>query len=118
MTIERRRHPRVKLIKWPARILVEEETIDGITRNISISGAFIYYSRPHGHDLPLRTHEQVGLVLEARDPKPLRISAAVAWSDILGSDERDTLLGVGLQFSDISPEDQQFLSDFVAKHSN
>ena len=117
MGIERRAQPRLKLIKWSGKILTEQKSIDGITRNISANGAFIYYDRPHGEDLPLRQQERVGLILEAPDRPSLYIFAEVVWSDILSSDERNTLLGAGFRFIDISSEDRQFLSNFVAKHS-
>ena len=117
MGIEKRAHPRLKLIKWPGKILTEHASIEGITRNISANGAFIYYDRPHGEDLPLRQQERLGLILEAPDRPPLYIFAEVVWSDFLSSDEKNTLLGVGFRFIDISSEDRQFLSNFVAKYS-
>jgi c-di-GMP-binding flagellar brake protein YcgR len=117
MRVDKRVDPRVKLIKWPGKILAEEKSIDGIIRNISVSGAFIYYDKPHGEDLPLSPKERVGLILEAPDQPSLYIFAEVVWSDILSSDERNTLLGAGFRFINISSKDRQFLSNFVAKSS-
>ena len=112
---DKRAHPRVKLIKWPAKVLIEDETIEAVTRNISVTGAFLYYIQSHGYDLPFRSDEQVGLILEPPGRAPLRICAEVVWSDVLNSDEKTTVLGAGLRFTDVSYEDRQFLHDFIAK---
>jgi c-di-GMP-binding flagellar brake protein YcgR len=116
--IDRRSGKRVKLIKWPANILIKDKSIDGITRNISVHGAFIYYFQPHGNNLPLQLHEVVDLIIEATGVAPLFISAEVIWSHTLSSDEKNTLFGVGLRFIEVAEKDRQFLQDFVTVHSD
>lgn len=116
--IDRRSGKRVKLIKWPANILIKDKSIDGITRNISVHGAFIYYFQPHGNNLPLQLHEVVDLIIEATGVAPLFISAEVIWSHTLSSDEKNTLFGVGLRFIEVPEKDRQFLQDFVTVHSD
>ena len=116
--IDRRSGKRVKLIKWPANILIKDKSIDGITRNISVRGAFIYYFQPHGNNLPLQLHEVVDLIIEATGVAPLFISAEVIWSHTLSSDEKNTLFGVGLRFIEVAEKDRQFLQDFVTVHSD
>jgi hypothetical protein len=34
--IDRRSNKRVKLIKWPAKVLIKDKSIDGIVRNIDM----------------------------------------------------------------------------------
>jgi c-di-GMP-binding flagellar brake protein YcgR len=116
--IDRRSGKRVKLIKWPAKVLIKDKSIDGITRNISVHGAFIYYFQPHGNNLPLQLHKVVDLIIEVPGVAPLFICAEVIWSNILSSDARNTLLGVGLRFIEVPEKDRQFLHDFVTVHTD
>ncbi|NIQ92160.1 MAG: PilZ domain-containing protein [Deltaproteobacteria bacterium] len=116
--IDRRSNKRVKLIKWPAKVLIKDKSIDGILRNISVNGAFIYYSEPHGKNLPLKLHKVVDLIIEATGVAPLYISAEVIWSNILSTDEKNTLIGVGLRFIEVPEKDRQFLQDFVRVYTD
>lgn len=116
--IERRAFKRVKLINWPAKILIKDKSISGTTRNISPKGAFIYYFQPHGDDRPLKLHKVVDLIIEAPGVAPLFICAEVIWSNILSSDEKNTLLGMGLRFIEVPDKELQFLHDFITVHTN
>ena len=116
--IERRAFKRVKLINWPAKILIKDRSINGTTRNISPQGAFIYYFQPHGDDRPLQVHKVVDLIIEAPSVAPLFICAEVIWSNILSSDEKNTLLGMGLRFIEVPDKELQFLHDFITVHTN
>ena len=116
--IERRAFKRVKLINWPAKIIIKDKSIDGTTRNISPRGAFIYYFQPHGDDRPLQLHKVVDLIIEAPGVASLFICAEVIWSNILSSDEKNTLLGMGLLFIEVPDKGLQFLHDFVTVHTN
>ena len=116
--IERRAFKRVKVINWPAKILFKDRSIDGTTRNISPKGAFIYYFQPHGDDRPLQLHKVVDLIIEAPGVAPLFICAEVIWSNILSSDEKNTLLGMGLRFIEVPDKELQFLHDFITVHTN
>jgi hypothetical protein len=98
--------------------MIKDELIDGTTRNISPQGAFIYYFQPHGNDQPLQVDKVVDLIIEAADVAPLFICAEVIWSNILSSDEGNTLLGVGLRFIEITDKVRQFLHDFVTVHTD
>ena len=116
--IERRAFKRVRLINWPAKILIKDRSINGTTRNISPQGAFIYYFQPHGDDRPLQLHKVVDLIIEAPGVAPLFICAEVIWSNILSSDEKNTLLGMGLRFIEVPDKELQFLHDFITVHTN
>ena len=116
--IERRAFERVRLINWPAKIIIKDKSIDGATRNITPQGAFIYYFRPHGDDRPLKLHKVVDLIIQAPSVASLFICAEVIWSNILSSDEQNTLLGVGLRFIEVPDKELQFLHDFVTVHTN
>jgi c-di-GMP-binding flagellar brake protein YcgR len=116
--IDKRINKRVKLIKWPAKILIKDKQIDGTTRDISVHGAFIYYFQPHGKNLPLQRDKVVDLIIEPPGVAPLFVCAEVIWSNILSSDEKNTLLGVGLHFVEVSDKDRQFLHDFVTVYTD
>ena len=116
--VDRRTCKRAKIIKWPTKILIKDKSIDGITRNISVYGVFIYYFHPHGKNLPLQLHQVVDLIIEAPGVAPLFISAEVIWSNILSSDEKNTLLGMGLHFIEVPAKELQFLHDFITLHTN
>ena len=115
---ERRAFKRVKLINWPAKIIFKDKSIDGATRNISPKGAFIYYFQPHGDDRPLQVHKVIDLIIEAPGVTPLFICAEVIWSNILSSDEKNTLLGVGLRFIEVPDKGLRFLHDLVKVHTD
>ena len=115
MGIEKRLYSRVKF-RWPAMIFTTKRVIEGITRNVSANGAFIYYYQPHEHGLPLPSRKRLAVVIRTPDRLPLLARAEVMWSDFLSSDEENTLLGVGLRFSDVFFEDRQYLRNTIAEH--
>ena len=116
--IERRTFKRVKLINWPAKILISDRPMNGATRNISPKGTFIYYFQPHRDGRPLKVHKVVDLIIEGPGVEPLFICAEVIWSNILSTDEKNSLIGVGLSFLEISEKDSQFLQDFVTVYTD
>ena len=108
VAVEKRIYHRVK-VRWPTTLATSQESVDGVTRDISIDGAFLYYNHPDPQALPLRADDQVNVVFNIPDHDAIRASARVAWSDILALEEASTILGVGLQFLDVSSEDREFL---------
>jgi hypothetical protein len=110
-------YPRFKVINWPTTILTKDKMIDGIARNLSASGAYIYYEMPQNKAIPLPLNAQVALVIKVPDRFPLLIRSEVVWSRIISSNEGITLLGAGFSFTDIFFSDRQFLRDMVAKYA-
>jgi hypothetical protein len=110
-------YPRFKVINWPATILTQDKVIDGIARNLSASGAYIYYEMPQNIAIPLPLNAQVALVIKVPDRFPLVIRSEVVWSRIINSNEGITLLGAGFGFTDIFFSDRQFLREMVAKYA-
>ena len=113
--MENRLSSRVKF-RWPAVIMTGQRALEGITRNVSANGAFLYYYQPHQHGIPLPLKQRVVLVIKVPDRTPLLMHAEVVWSAVLSSDEENTLLGVGLRFLEIFYEDRQYLRDSILKH--
>lgn len=115
MGTENRLYSRVKF-RWPAIIMTKSKVIEGITRNVSVNGAFIYYYQPNDLALPIRVDRRVALAIRAPDRLPLLMQAEAVWSDFLSSDEDSTLLGVGLRFLEIFYEDRQYLREIIAEY--
>jgi Tfp pilus assembly protein PilZ len=80
------------------------------TKNIGASGAFIL-CRAH-----LRPKEKLRVFVMAPNRNSLNISAEVAWSNPLCSEEDSPPCGVGLRFTSISPADRQYLRDIITVH--
>jgi Tfp pilus assembly protein PilZ len=80
------------------------------TKNIGASGAFILCQAY------LRPKEKLRVFVMAPNRKSLNISAEVAWSNPLCSEEDRPPCGVGLRFTSISPADRQYLRHVIAEH--
>ena len=105
---ERRRDLRAQL-KW--RVLAKEKgaVIDGVTKDISPSGAYICCARP------LRLSEVFDMVIEAPN-KQLKAKAEVVWSNIYGPDDEINPRGMGVRFLKISSEDRQEIAKEILQH--
>ena len=110
-------YPRFKVINWPVTILTPDKSIDGIARNFSSTGTFIYYDQQKKKPLPFPRHTQVALVVRVPSRLPLLIQAEVIWSKIINSRDGKALIGMGLRFTDVFFNDRQFLREMVAKHA-
>jgi Tfp pilus assembly protein PilZ len=80
------------------------------TKNIGASGAFILCQAP------LRPKEKLRVFVMAPNRNSLNISAEVAWSNPLCSEEDKPPCGVGIRFTSISPADRQYLRDIITTH--
>jgi hypothetical protein len=110
-------YPRFKVINWPTIILIKDKMIDGIARNLSASGAYIYYEMPQNKAAPLPLNAQVALIIKVPDRFPLLVRSEVVWSRIIKTNDGITLLGAGFSFTDIFFDDRQFLRKMVAKYA-
>ena len=106
---EKRSHSRVE-VSWPVVLLTSQGATVAETKNIGASGAFIL-CRAH-----LRPKEKIRVFVMAPNRNSLNISAEVAWSNPLCSEEDKPPCGVGLRFTSISPVDRQYLRNVIAEH--
>jgi hypothetical protein len=65
--------------------------------------------QPHSDALPLCTKQRLGLIIKIPGRLPLLVHVVVVWSEILSSDEDDTLIGVNLRFLELFYRDREFL---------
>ena len=106
MAEEGRQHQRAK-VSWPVTIQTEEGSIERATCNISPDGAFISgLSR-------LELHEVVDMTFSGPD-HPITVKAKVVWTSSQVPPKEDMPRGVGVQFINISDEDREIISSFVA----
>ncbi len=106
MEEESRQHQRAK-VSWPVTIQTEEGTIERATYNISPHGAFIRGLSP------LELHEVVDMTFSGPD-HPITVKARVVWSSSQVPPDEDMPRGVGVEFINISDEDREIISSFVA----
>jgi uncharacterized protein (TIGR02266 family) len=106
MEEERRQHQRGK-VSWSVTIQTEEGTIERATYNISPEGVFIRgLSR-------LELDEVVDMTINGPD-HPITVKARVVWSSSQVPPKEDMPRGVGVEFINISDEDREIISAFVA----
>ena len=105
---ENRVYPRAKL-KWIVLFKVDGKVIEGVTKDISVSGAYVCCAKP------LRLNEVVDMVIKAPD-KSLSVKAEVVWSNIYGPDDDINPRGMGVRFLEISGEDRKVIAKAVMQH--
>jgi hypothetical protein len=106
MEEEGRQHQRGK-VSWSVTIETEKGTIERATYNISPDGAFISgLSR-------LELHEVVDMTISGPD-HPITVKAKVVWTSSQVPPREDMPRGVGVEFINISDEDREIISSFVA----
>jgi hypothetical protein len=106
MEEERRQHQRAK-VSWSVTIQTEEGAIERATYNISPDGAFIRGLSP------LELHEVVDMTFSGPD-HPITVKARVVWTSSQVPPKEDMPRGVGVEFINISDEDREIISSFVA----
>ncbi len=106
---EKRLHSRAE-VTWPVVLLTSQGATVAETKNIGASGAFIL-CRAH-----LRPKEKVKVFVMPPNRHSLNISAEVAWSNPLSSEDDSPPCGVGIRFTRISPADRQYLRDMITEH--
>jgi hypothetical protein len=102
---KKRMYPRAELT-WPVSAQVGGSLIEGVTKNIGVSGAYVCCARP------LRLNEVFNMVINTPD-KPLNIKAEVVWSNIHGPDDEINPRGMGVRFIEISDEDRRLITHEV-----
>ena len=105
---ENRVYPRAKL-KWIVLRKVDGKVSEGVTKDISVSGAYVCCAKP------LRLNEVVDMVIKAPD-KSLSVRAEVVWSNIYGPDDDINPRGMGVRFLEISGEDRKVIAKAVMQH--
>jgi hypothetical protein len=108
---ENRVYPRARL-KWVVSAKVDGKVIEGVTKDISVSGAYVCCAKP------LKLNVVLDMVIKAPD-KSLSVKAEVVWSNIYGPDDSINprgMRGMGVCFLAISGEDRKVIAKAVMEH--
>jgi len=105
---DNRVYPRARL-KWMVSFKVDSKVIEGVTKDISVSGAYVCCAKP------LKLNEVLNMVIKAPD-KSLSVKTEVVWSNIYGPDDNINPRGMGVLFLAISGEDRRVIAKAVMKH--
>ena len=104
---ENRQHSRVE-IKWSVRIETAQGSKDGMTKDVSLGGAFISCSEP----LPLG--EIFPLTINAPGHEAKTVTAEVVWSNINVPEDKVVNRGMGIRFVQISDEIRKYLNEAIS----
>lgn len=108
---ERRLQPRIE-IKWPVTVLTMQTSIEGEIHNLSPSGAFISCKAVP----PLES--SFFIIIKPPERQTISVAGKVVWSTALQTGESNASLGVGVQFTNITPGDLRFLTQLVKTYNN
>lgn len=106
-TVENRKFPRVK-VKWFVVARTVQSSIEGVTQNVSPSGAFVRCKNP----LSLNEVFDMSISIPEAE-RSLTAEAEVVWSNIYGPDDEITPRGMGVRFLNISVESRAFIAKVV-----
>ena len=104
---ERRRQPRAKA-KWSVILETAQGVINTETLDISLEGAFVRCLDP------LKPAEPFKMVINIpNSDRRLAVDSEVVWVNVHGPDHSVTPRGMGVQFTQLSGSDRQFLSRMI-----
>jgi len=86
-------------VRWPVRILSDQGTIEGETRDISFDGIYICV------DEPLRLNEKFRMAISPPNRQAIGVTGKVIWSDMYALDEEETPFAMGMSLVKISRKD-------------
>jgi hypothetical protein len=94
-------------VRWPISVESEHGTIQGETRNISLSGIYVQC------DEPLRVNEDFRMAIIPPNRQAIGVTGKVVWADMYGIDEEENAFGMGVCLVEVAKEDQEFLKTAV-----
>ena len=109
--VEKRLHPRIP-VNWPAVVVTANGSIEGEVRNISVGGAFIQYSEEGDLNGDLQ------IVLKPSEQRSIPVTGRKVWSGNFSFDGKIVYSEVGVQFTDISPEDGEYIASLASGYRN
>ena len=86
-------------VRWPVRIVSDQGTIEGETRDISFDGIYICV------DEPLRLNEKFRMAISPPNHQSIGVTGKVVWSDLYALDEEETPFAMGMSLVKISKKD-------------
>ncbi len=109
--VEKRLHPRIP-VNWPAVVVTAHGSIEGEVRNISVGGAFIQLSKEGDFSGDSQIH------LQPSEQRSIPVTGRKVWSGNFNFDGKIVYSEVGVQFTDISPEDGEYIASLASGYRN
>ena len=114
--VEKRLQPRVE-IRWPVTVITTQAKIEGEMHNVSSSGAFISCKDA------LSLAGSFFIIIKPPDRQTMSVAGKAVWTTILETNEGSPSLGVGVQFTNMTRGDRDFLrrlltSDYKKKSNS
>ncbi len=103
---EKRERVRIGIV-WPVSFETSNGSIQGQTKDISLSGAFIVCPNP----LPLK--EIFSLSLNIPGQESLTLNSEVIWSNANVPEDKIITRGMGIRFLSISEQDRKILNEAI-----
>ena len=98
-------------VKWPVLISTDDSSRDGVTLNVSPSGAYIRCGNP------LRLNEVFDMTIDVPNSEWfIEATAEVVFSNIYGPDDKISPRGMGVRFLSITSKDRQIIAKEVLQH--
>ena len=98
-------------VKWPVLINTDESSRDGVTINVSPSGAYIRCGNP------LRLNEVFDMTIDVPNSEWfIEATAEVVFSNIYGPDDKISPRGMGVRFLSIASKDRKIIAKEVLQH--
>ena len=105
---ERREYPRVKA-KWPVSMLTAETQIEGEIEDFTPKGLFVSCAEVPAED-------SFRMVIKAPGRQTINVAGRLVWTAILDGSESETRLGIGIEFTEISESDLQYLYEIMKEY--
>ena len=104
---ERRQMPRIN-VNWPITIITSQGTIEGESRNITLSGVFIHCKTKLPED------EVYQILIKLPNEKQIVVRGQMMWSNLNGRPDTGVLVDMGFSFIRMSDEDQEVLRSVIS----
>jgi hypothetical protein len=109
--VEKRLHPRIP-VNWPAVIVTANGSFEGEVSNISVGGALIQYLEEGDLNGDLQ------IVLKPSKQRSIPVTGRKVWSGNFNFDGKTVYSEVGVQFTEISPEDGEYIASLASGYRN
>ena len=107
-TIERRAHTRIK-VRWPITVEIDDNLIEGETRDITTVGMFINCKEP------LDLNETYRISILPPNRQTINLSCKVLWANLYNAAGENTY-GAGFCFVKVSDEETHFLTEMLSTY--
>ena len=104
---DRRQMPRIN-VNWPITIITSQGTIEGESRNITLSGVFIHCKTKLPED------EVYQILIKLPNEKQIVVKGQMMWSNLNGRPDTGVLVDMGFSFIRMSDEDQEVLRSVIS----